>query len=73
MKIIITAHTKKRLRDWRQQEITVEDVISAAKGIPGYVPVATRFRGFTASFRRTFDLVIKDTLAGRLVITVIGK
>lgn len=73
VKIIITDHAKKRLRDLRQDKILSQDITNAALQIPGYIPSATRFRGFIARSGRVFDLVVKDILGGRLVITVIGK
>ena len=73
MRVIITEHAKKRLKDLRQERITTRDIINAAKEIPGRIPTATRFRGFFAKSGRMFDLVIKDTSTGRLVITIIGK
>mgnify|MGYP000173943879 CR=1 FL=1 len=72
MQIIITKHARKRLKDLRQEDITVEDIISAVSGIPGHIPSATRFRGFFAKSGRMFDVVAKDIPSGRLVITVIG-
>lgn len=73
MKIIVTVHAKQRLHEERQRGIRVDDIIRAAKEIPGTVPVATRFRGFYSLTGRTFDIVAKDIVQGRLVITVIGK
>ncbi|MCL5058094.1 MAG: hypothetical protein M1130_08895 [Actinobacteria bacterium] len=73
MKVIITEHARKRLKDMRQERITIQDINSAAAGIPGKVPTATRFRGFFAKSGRMFDIVAKDIPGGRLVITVIGK
>ena len=73
MHVIITSHVKQRLRENRQHGISTQDIIRAAKSIPGTVPVATRFRGFLASSGRMFDIVGKDIAQGRLVITVIGK
>ncbi|MGB9660490.1 MAG: hypothetical protein ACPL5F_00540 [Moorellaceae bacterium] len=73
MRIIITSHGRKRLKELRQEGILLEDVLSAARQLPGRIAVATRFRGFVAESGRYFDLVIKDVPAGRLVITVIGK
>ncbi|MDK2820560.1 MAG: hypothetical protein PWP31_525 [Clostridia bacterium] len=73
MKILITAHARKRLQELRQEQISESDIRAAAKSIPGYIPTATRFRGFTASSGRFFDIVAKDVFAGRLVITIIGK
>lgn len=73
MRVVITEHAKKRLRDLRQEGITTEDIIEAAKGIPGRIPTATRFRGFVAKSGRVFDIVAKDIPGGRLVITIIGK
>jgi hypothetical protein len=72
MQIIITKHARKRLKDLRQEDITVEDIISAVSDIPGHIPSATRFRGFFAKSGRMFDVVAKDIPSGRLVITVIG-
>jgi len=73
VKVIITEHAKKRLRDLRQEKITAVDLIRAVSEIPGHVPTATRFRGFFSRSGRVFDLVIKDIPSGRLVITIIGK
>lgn len=73
MRVIITEHARKRLRDMRQDKITVMDIINVASGIPGRIPTATRFRGFFARSGRVFDIVAKDILGGRLVITIIGK
>ncbi|NMA01605.1 MAG: hypothetical protein GX923_03465 [Clostridia bacterium] len=73
MKVIITEHAKKRLRDLRQSNITLADIVTAAKQIPGYIPTATRFRGFISKSGRLFDIVAKDIKSGRLVITIIGK
>lgn len=71
--VIITEHARKRLRDLRQDKITLEDIIDAATNIPGQIPTATRFRGFFSRSGRMFDIVAKDIPGGRLVITVIGK
>ncbi|MFZ5649563.1 MAG: hypothetical protein ACOY4I_01745 [Bacillota bacterium] len=73
MKVIITEHARKRLKDMRQDRITVQDIQNAAAGIPGKIPTATRFRGFFARSGRMFDIVAKDIPGGRLVITIIGK
>lgn len=73
MRVIITEHARKRLKDMRQEKITVQDIIGAATGIPGRIPTATRFRGFFAKSGRIFDIVAKDIPGGRLVITIIGK
>jgi hypothetical protein len=73
MRVIITEHGRKRLRDIRQDKITVVDIMNAASGIPGRIPTATRFRGFFAKSGRLFDIVAKDIPVGRLVITIIGK
>ncbi|MDD4334487.1 MAG: hypothetical protein PHY77_02660 [Desulfotomaculaceae bacterium] len=73
MKVIITEHARKRLKDMRQEKITVVDIVCAANTIPGRIPTATRFRGFFAKSGRIFDLVAKDIPGGRLVITIIGK
>jgi hypothetical protein len=73
MRIIVTEHARKRLKDMRQDKITTQDIIIAAKGIPGCIPAATRFRGFFAKSGRMFDIVAKDIANGRLVITIIGK
>ncbi|MHB1043068.1 MAG: hypothetical protein ACYC0Q_09550 [Eubacteriales bacterium] len=73
MRVIVTEHAHKRLRDLRQEKITPGDITSAAGGIPGRIPTATRFRGFIARSGRVFDIVAKDIPGGRLVITIIGK
>lgn len=73
MKVYITEHGRKRLKDLRQQGIEVEDVIAASLQVPGQVPVAARFRGFTARSGKIFDLVVKDIDEVRLVITIIGR
>ena len=73
MRVIITEHARKRLRDMRQDKILVSDIINAASGILGRIPTATRFRGFLAKSGRVFDIVAKDIPGGRLVITIIGK
>lgn len=73
MKVIITDHARKRLKDMRQEKITVADIVSAASALPGRIPTATRFRGFFAKSGRVFDIVAKDIPGGRLVITIIGK
>lgn len=73
MRVVITEHTKRRLRGLRQENITLQDIVQAAGKIPGHIPTATRFRGFFAQSGRMFDIVAKDIAVGRLVITVIGK
>ncbi|MFA5881765.1 MAG: hypothetical protein WC834_06160 [Eubacteriales bacterium] len=73
MRVIITEHSRKRLRDLRQEKITAADIVNAAREIPGKIPTATRFRGFFSRSGRVFDIVTKDIPGGRLVITVIGK
>lgn len=73
MRIIITEHARRRLKDLRQEKITATDIINVASGIPGRIPTATRFRGFFAKSGRMFDIVAKDIPGGRLVITIIGK
>lgn len=73
MRVIITEHAKKRLRDYRQKKITIYDITFAVNQIPGQIPAATRFRGFMSKSGRAFDLVAKDIPTGRLVITIIGK
>ncbi|MGI6555425.1 MAG: hypothetical protein ACOX2P_08815 [Bacillota bacterium] len=73
MRIIISQHAKKRMGDLRQSNIDTGDIIEAALSIPGYIPAATRFRGFVSAGGRTFDIVAKDVFNGRLVITIIGK
>jgi hypothetical protein len=72
-RIIVTVHARQRLHEERQKGILIEDIVNAAREIPGHVPVATRFRGFLALSGRVFDIVAKDIAHGRLVITVIGK
>ncbi len=73
MRVIITEHARKRLKDYRQDNIIVADIVTAASSIPGKIPTATRFRGFLSKSGRFFDLVAKDIPTGRLVITIIGK
>jgi len=73
MRIIITQHARKRLKDYRQDKITVSDISYAVRQIPGTIPTATRFRGFMSKSGRVFDIVAKDIPTGRLVITIIGK
>lgn len=73
MRIIITNHAKKRLKDYRQDKIYLTDIKYAVEQIPGQVPTATRFRGFISKSGRIFDVVAKDIPSGRLVITIIGK
>lgn len=73
MRIIVTVHAQRRLREDRQRGILANDIVKAANGIPGAIPVATRFRGFHSTNGRSFDIVAKDISQGRLVITVIGK
>ncbi|MDA8097048.1 MAG: hypothetical protein C4575_01045 [Desulforudis sp.] len=73
MSVIITGHARKRLKDMRQDDITLDDIVTAAASIPGQIASATRFRGFFARSGRMFDLVVKDVNKGRLVITIIGK
>lgn len=73
MRVIVTSHARQRLFEERQRGIQVEDIMRAAKLIPGIVPAATRFRGFVSFGGRAFDIVAKDIGHGRLVITVIGK
>lgn len=73
MRVIITEHAKKRLKDYRQDKITIVDISLAARQIPGFIPTATRFRGFISNSGRMFDIVAKDIENGRLVITIIGK
>jgi len=73
MRVIVTEHAVKRLRDERQNGITLAEVVKAASSIPGCIPTATRFRGYLSRSGRVFDIVAKDLMHGRLVITVIGK
>jgi hypothetical protein len=73
MRVIITQHARKRLKDYRQDKITASDIAFAVRQIPGTIPTATRFRGFLSKSGRVFDIVAKDIPTGRLVITIIGK
>lgn len=73
MHVIITEHARKRLKDMRQEDIAVDDIVEAMQSIPGYILSATRFRGFFSKSGRVFDLVAKDIPSGRLVITIIGR
>ncbi|NLK00259.1 MAG: hypothetical protein GX318_03340 [Clostridia bacterium] len=73
MRVIISSHSKRRLKEIRQYGVDVADVREAASKIPGKIPKATRFRGFITGTGKMFDLVAKDLPAGRLIITIIGK
>lgn len=73
MRVLITDHSYRRLKNFRQLGIEVDDIIEASNKIPGQVPTATRFRGFMARSGKEFDLVVKDNDSGRLIITVIGR
>ena len=73
MRVILSRHARRRLMELRKEGITLEDVVDAARRLPGRLPTATRFRGFISVGGRIFDLVAKDTVAGRLVITIIGQ
>lgn len=73
MRVIVAEHALKRLRESRQEGITLNDIITAAESVPGMVASATRFRSFVARSGRKFDIVVRDISGGRLVITVIGK
>lgn len=73
LKIFVTEHTRKRLKDLRQAGIEIEDLTKYARKIPGHIPIATRFRSFEAKSGKVFDLVVKDINQGRLIITVVGK
>lgn len=73
MRVIITAHAKKRLLESRQKGIPIKDIFREAEKIPGSIPAATRFRGFISTNGKIYDIVAKDIPSGRLVITVIGK
>ncbi|WP_202077177.1 hypothetical protein [Caldalkalibacillus salinus] len=73
MKVIITAHAKKRLLEGRQRGITISDITRAVEKIPGQISSATRFRGFISTNGKIYDIVAKDIPNGRLVITIIGK
>lgn len=69
----MSEHAKKRLKEDRQGGITLADISRAASSFPGYIPRATRLRGFITASGRAFDLVARDVTIGRLVITVIGR
>lgn len=73
MQVIISGHALRRLRSPRQANITMHDLRVAASSLPGKITVATRFRNFRGQRGRRFDLVVKDTAKGRLIITVIGR
>lgn len=73
MRVILSRHARHRLQELRQEGITMEDIVSAARRLPGFIPTATRFRGFMSRSGRIFDLVAKDISSGRLVITIIGQ
>lgn len=73
MRVFVTSHAKKRLLESRQRGISLDDITKEARKIPGKIPAATRFRGFISTNGQIYDIVTKDILNGRLVITVIGK
>ncbi|MBC7346527.1 MAG: hypothetical protein H5U00_03600 [Clostridia bacterium] len=73
MRVILSRHACRRLRELRQEDIRPEDIVAAARRLPGFIPCATRFRGFVSRSGRPFDLVAKDIATGRLVITIIGQ
>lgn len=71
--VFFTDHSLKRLGDKRQAGITQEDVIAAARSIPGTVVTNTRFKNFRSASGRLFDIVICDIRGRRVIITIIGK
>jgi hypothetical protein len=73
VRVILSRHARRRLQELRQEDIHLGDIMAAARRLPGFIPTATRFRGFVSRSGRTFDLVVKDISAGRLVITIIGQ
>lgn len=73
MRVIITEHAKRRLRDFRQDRISAADIVQSLRQMPGQIPKATRLRGFVSRSGRVYDVVVKDINSGRLVITIIGK
>lgn len=73
IRVLVTSHAKKRLLESRQKGISLDDITKEARRIPGKIPSATRFRGFISTNGKMYDIVTKDILNGRLVITVIGK
>lgn len=73
MQVVISNHAARRLQDSRQGGISADDLARAAMQVPGRVPAATRFRGYSAKSGRQFDFVIKDVQNTRLVVTIIGK
>lgn len=73
MQVVISNHAARRLQDARQSGITSQDLLRAATQVPGKVPAATRFRGYSARSGRQFDFVIKDVQETRLIVTIIGK
>lgn len=77
LRVCLTTHALKRLREERQGGITMGDVVSAVARIPGYVVYPTRFCRLRGSGGRLFDAVICDKKEGRVttrvVITLIGR
>ncbi len=73
MRIIVSDHALRRLRNPRQAGIAMSDLHAAAGSLPGKITVATRFRNFRGQSGRRFDIVVKDIAKGRLIITVIGR
>jgi hypothetical protein len=71
--IFFTDHSLKRLEGKRQNGITQEDVIAAARSIPGTVVTPTRFKKFRSAAGRLFDIVICDMGERRIIVTIIGK
>lgn len=71
--VIVTQHAQKRLKEHRQSGITINDIKRDVLKIPGNISLATRFRGFISTKGKIYDIVAKDILEGRLVITIIGK
>lgn len=72
-RVVYTLHSLKRLCDKRQSNVTHADVMRAALSVPGYVPVATKFRNFRSEQGQYFDLIFRDSGNERIIITIIGK
>lgn len=71
--INFTSHNRIRLPQKRQDGVTAKDIVRVAKRIPGTIDKAMKFRENISAAGRVFDIVVRDTEDGRLVLTVIGR
>jgi hypothetical protein len=69
----LTTHANDRIKEFRQHGVSIEDVVKAARSVPGRIPYSMKFRNFVASSEAVFDLVMLDNLCRRVVVSVIGK